>query len=221
MSQATTDSDVTMATASLFAELTSFVSKLSQLNSYGCNANLNFNASAGRIHVAFHTDLGYDHNFSDTPSKKVPKPSRTRRRRKQTFQDSRNISEPFNLNNDENQADALLVLPDENDVDSNECEPSNFSQPSTTLSTQSCDNEDSLNTPAEDNDAAPHSESCSEEEEPWTWSPPREEDMLLYMKENPHHFQKSICVRDLNRSESHERLNNIISASPFNALLNS
>ena len=63
-----------MATASLFAELTSFVSKLSLLNSYGCNANLNFNAGAGRIHVAFHTDLGYDHNFSDTPSKKFPNP---------------------------------------------------------------------------------------------------------------------------------------------------
>ena len=91
-----------MATAALFAELTSFVSKLTQLNSYGCNANLNFNANAGRIQVALHADFGCDVNIDNNPSRKAPKPSRARRRerRKQASQDCRKESESLNISND-------------------------------------------------------------------------------------------------------------------------
>ena len=204
-----------MATAALFAELTSFVSKLSQLNSYGCNANLNFNACAGRVHVTFHADLGDELNFNDTPAKKAPKPSRFRRqqRRKQAFEDARKQSESFNIK-DNIQCDALLVPPTVNDGNAND--PSNLLQP-TSLSSQATSDEENLPENiinAEVKDLSNSEMSC-ENEEPWVWTPPSEEDMLLYMKEHGHRLQNSSC--DL----TNERLDAAASANSAYGLVDS
>ena len=168
-----------MATAALFAELTSFVSKLTQLNSYGCNANLNFNANAGRIQVALHADFGYDLTNDNNPSMKAPKPSRVRRRqrRKQASQDSREESESFNISNDDNQTAALLDEPSEFN------EPNKMSQ-APTVSDQNCDGENLTETNSNTTAEVKSSLSGDEDEEQWTWTPPSEEDMLLYMKEH-------------------------------------
>ena len=72
------DSDYKMA--ALFAEMNSFVTKLTQLNSYGLNACLNFNAYGGRVYVSLHAELGGDLETEDyTQARKMPKPSRLRR----------------------------------------------------------------------------------------------------------------------------------------------
>ena len=71
--------------ASVHYELNSFLMKLSQLNSCGFNANLQFNSHNGRIYVHLSADLGYygQNEWSEkwnTVEEKMCKPSRVKRR---------------------------------------------------------------------------------------------------------------------------------------------
>ena len=74
------NSDITMPT--MLAEMASFLSKLSQLNSFGFNAQLNFNACGGRKFVNMEADLSHASDYCQYLPKTRTKPSRLRRRRR-------------------------------------------------------------------------------------------------------------------------------------------
>ena len=103
--------------AALFAEMNLFVTKLTQLNSYGMNACLNFNAYGGRVYVSLHAELGGDLETEDyTQARKMPEPSSLRRRirRRQAF---RNTCRDFVQENETRNSDEA-----DPDVLSNACE---------------------------------------------------------------------------------------------------
>ena len=73
-----------MASAAVYSEVNSFLSKFMQLSSYGFNGNVNFKSSNGRLHASIEVDLG---NLQTIPrdiftsSSHRVKPSRVRRRK--------------------------------------------------------------------------------------------------------------------------------------------
>ena len=102
--------------AALIAEMNSFVIKLSQLNSCGLNACVNFNAYGGRVYASLHADLG-DLEAKDYPQpRKMQKPSRLRRRirRRQAFRNSNQEQMPAN--------EGICSKDSDQEVFSNKCE---------------------------------------------------------------------------------------------------
>ena len=100
-------------------EMNSFLSKFTQLNSYGCNANLNFNCFGGRIYVSLQTELGYDLSGGyscNVTRKRSPKPSRVRRRlrRKQNTRNASNATASFSTEDDA--ANQMNVIEEETHV---------------------------------------------------------------------------------------------------------
>ena len=73
-----------MASAAIYAEVNSFLSKFMQLSSYGLNGNVNFKSNNGRLHASIEVDLGNIQPFPQdifTSSPQRVKPSRVRRRK--------------------------------------------------------------------------------------------------------------------------------------------
>ena len=76
--------------STLMAEMSSFITKLSQLNSCGLNACLNLSTCGGRVYASLHADLGDLVTEEYLQPRKRPKPSRLRRRlrRRNEFRNS-------------------------------------------------------------------------------------------------------------------------------------
>ena len=176
--------------ASVHYEMHSFLTKLSQLNNCGFNANLHFNCYEGRIYVNLNADLGFfpQNDWSETwntAERKMAKPSRIKRRlrRKQTMDSKCNNS------------DTMVAAADSPQADKKESAPVNVS-PSA--------NDDSLDVPQQFS----IDESLADTEEPepgWVWTPPTDDDIRHYLE------QMKALEENVNGSKE-QLVNNIASA---------
>ena len=151
-------------------EINSFVSKLMQLNSFGLNASLSFQAHCGRIFVNLQADLGHGdsyhngNNYHNVQTQtRVKKQSPSRRRRLRRRKASREASKGHDDAKD--------------DVDHSEPEPY---QPQHKGEEEQDSVELDINYSQQEQ---PSNNSDDEDEMNWTWTPPTEDDILHYLRE--------------------------------------
>ena len=180
-------------------EMSSFMMKLSQLNSCGFNACLQFNSFEGRIYVNMSADLGCNvqNDWSETwhnVEKKMWKPSRIKRRLR------RKNTNGTSLNNSDKGAAHRVTECNEtetvafNAVSGHACFNKNgdtHDETNVVLSTQSSSQELLSEESPEESDTEPG----------WVWTPPSDDDIRHYIE----HMQ---AIREAEENGSKEQLVN-------------
>ena len=166
-------------------EINSFISKLLQLNNYGYHADLHFNAFGGRIRVNMSADLGFDSCDGWRPSQYQEcnrrRPNQSRRNRRLRRKQQRECTTDAAVNN----CSSTVITEDAHSQFQTDAHTATHSLSLQSELSSEIEEPKSESFAESDDNTAAHCLSLNpEDEEPWTWTPPSEEDMLLYIQEH-------------------------------------